>query len=439
MMAAAVILLIAFGSVVAAGLPLAVALFGLGISAGLITVLANFVDVPDFAPAVAGLIGIGVGVDYALLVLTRFRAALETKEPREAIAEAVETAGRSVLIAGTTVLISVNGLFLMGVSYLQGVALSTSLAVLVVMAASVTLLPALLAFAGRKVNRLRIPGLGRGSLTSDHTPAARWSRMVQRRPAIALIAASALVLTLTAPVLDLELGFPDAGNDREGTPDPHDLRHDQPRLRPRRQRAAARRHDGSGGARRSGADDPQDRGRGLRVRAAAQRGRHSGADDRRPHHGAAGERRRRACAPRRAARERDGRRHHRRLRRPERARGRPAAAVHRRRRRPELPAAAGGLPLTADRAQGGRDEPAVRRRRLRRDLPVRAGRLGRRADRHRHRDTGRALHPRDDVRDPVRPEHGLRGVPAQPRARGVPAPRRHATALSPKAWPARRA
>jgi len=218
LMAAAVILLIAFGSIVAAGLPLAVALFGLGISASLITVLATVIDVPDFAPAVAGLIGIGVGVDYALLVLTRFRAALETKEPRVAIREAVETAGRSVLVAGTTVLISVNGLFLMGVSYLQGVALSTSLAVLVVMAASVTLLPALLAFAGRKVNRLRIPGLGRGSLTSDHTPAARWSRMVQRRPVIALIASSALVLVLTAPVLDLKLGFPDAGNDREGTP-----------------------------------------------------------------------------------------------------------------------------------------------------------------------------------------------------------------------------
>jgi putative drug exporter of the RND superfamily len=218
MMAAAVILLIAFGSVIAAGLPLAVALFGLGISASLITVLAAVVDVPDFAPAVAGLIGIGVGVDYALLVLTRFRAALETKAPREAIREAVETAGRSVLVAGTTVLISVNGLFLMGVSYLQGVALSTSLAVLVVMAASVTLLPSLLAFAGHKVNRLRIPGLGRGSLTSDHTPAARWSRLVQRRPAAALIAASALVLALTAPVLDLRLGFPDAGNDREGTP-----------------------------------------------------------------------------------------------------------------------------------------------------------------------------------------------------------------------------
>jgi len=218
MLAAALILLIAFGSIVAAGLPLAVALFGLGVSASLIGILATVIDVPDFAPAVAGLIGIGVGVDYALLVLTRFRAALESKTPHEAIVEAVETAGRSVLIAGTTVLISVNGLFLMGVSYLQGVALSTSLAVLVVMGASVTLLPALLAFAGTKVNRLRIPGLGRGSLTSDHTPAARWSRLVQRRPALALVVATALVLALSAPVLDLRLGFPDAGNDREGTP-----------------------------------------------------------------------------------------------------------------------------------------------------------------------------------------------------------------------------
>jgi len=218
LMAAALILLIAFGSIVAAGLPLLVALFGLGISASLMGVLAAVIDVPDFAPAVAGLIGIGVGVDYALLVLTRFRAALETKAPREAIVEAVETAGRSVLVAGTTVLISVNGLFLMGVGYLQGVALSTSLAVLVVMAAAVTLLPALLAFAGTKVNRLRIPGLGRGSLTSDHTPAARWSRLVQRHPVVALVAATVLVLALSAPLLDLRLGFPDAGNDREGTP-----------------------------------------------------------------------------------------------------------------------------------------------------------------------------------------------------------------------------
>ncbi|MDA0171959.1 MMPL family transporter [Solirubrobacter taibaiensis] len=213
LMAAALILLLAFGSVVAAGLPLAVALFGLGISASLIGVLANFVGVPDFAPAVAGLIGIGVGVDYALLILTRFRTALDDKDVREAVIEAVETAGRSVLIAGTTVLISVNGLFLMGVDYLRGVALATSLAVLVVMAAAVTLLPALLAFAGRRVDRLRIPGLGR----SRRTPAATWARAVQRRPVLALVLATAAMLALTAPIATLQLGFPDASNDTEGS------------------------------------------------------------------------------------------------------------------------------------------------------------------------------------------------------------------------------
>jgi putative drug exporter of the RND superfamily len=218
LLAAAAVLLLAFGSVVAAGLPLAVALFGLGISASLIGVLAALIDVPDFAPAVAGLIGIGVGIDYALLVLTRFRAAMEGgKQPRAAVIEAVETAGRSVLVAGTTVLISVMGLFFMGVSYLYGVALATSLAVLTVMLAAVTLLPALLAFAGPRVNRLRIPGLGRGTLNGDSTPAARWSRAVQRRPWTAALAATAVVLAIAAPVLGLRLGFPDAGNNPEGT------------------------------------------------------------------------------------------------------------------------------------------------------------------------------------------------------------------------------
>lgn len=218
LLAAAVVLLIAFGSIVAAGLPLAVALIGLGISASLITVLANVVDVPQFAPAVAGLLGIGVGVDYALLVLTRFRAALaDGADVEHAVVEAVGTAGRSVLVAGTTVLISVNGLFLMGVGYLQGVALSASLAVLVVMAAAVTLLPALLSFAGPRVNRLRLPGLGRALRHDGPTPAARWSRVVQRRPWTALIAGAALTLAIAAPVLGLRLGFPDEGNDKAGT------------------------------------------------------------------------------------------------------------------------------------------------------------------------------------------------------------------------------
>ncbi|MDQ3938081.1 MAG: MMPL family transporter, partial [Chloroflexota bacterium] len=136
---AAIVLLIAFGSVVAAGLPLAMALTGLGISSGgLILLLANVVDVPDWTTAVSGLIGIGVGIDYALLVLTRFRSAMnEGKDRHDAVVEAVTTAGRSVIIAGATVVIAVLGLFLTGLPYMFGVAISASFAVLVVMLAAV--------------------------------------------------------------------------------------------------------------------------------------------------------------------------------------------------------------------------------------------------------------------------------------------------------------
>ena len=218
---AAIVLLIAFGSVVAAGLPLVIALVGLGISSGgLILLLANVVDVPDWTTAVSGLIGIGVGIDYALLVLTRFRAALnEGKDRHDAVVEAVTTAGRSVIIAGGTVVIAVLGLFLTGLPYMYGVAISASLAVLVVMLAAVTLLPALLSYLGPKVDRLRIPLLGRTLKTEGNgeSPAARWSRAVQRRPWTAAIAATALLLALAAPALGMRLGFPDAGNDPPDT------------------------------------------------------------------------------------------------------------------------------------------------------------------------------------------------------------------------------
>jgi RND superfamily putative drug exporter len=218
LIAAAVILLIAFGSVVAVGLPIAVALFGLGLSVLLIGVLAAVIDVPGFAPAIAGVVGIGVGIDYALLVLTRFRSALDSHgEVRAAVIEAVTTAGHSVLVAGTTVVISFLGLFLLGVSFLYGVALSVSLAVLIVMAAAVTLLPALLAFAGRRVNRLHIPGLGRAAGTDGGGPASRWSRFVARHPWPAAVAGAVILITLTIPALGLRFGFPDEGNDQAGT------------------------------------------------------------------------------------------------------------------------------------------------------------------------------------------------------------------------------
>ena len=218
---AAIVLLIAFGSVVAAGLPLVIALIGLGISSGgLIALLANVVDVPDWTTAVSGLIGIGVGIDYSLLVLTRFRSAmLDGKDRHDAVVEAVTTAGRSVIIAGATVVIAVLGLALTGLPYMYGVAISASIAVLVVMLAAVTLLPALLSLLGHRVDRLRIPFLGRrlDVKTGSDSPAARWSHAVQRRPWTAAIAATALLLALAAPALGMRLGFPDAGNDPTDT------------------------------------------------------------------------------------------------------------------------------------------------------------------------------------------------------------------------------
>jgi RND superfamily putative drug exporter len=219
---AAIVLLIAFGSVVAAGLPLGIALIGLGISSGgLIALLTNVVDVPDWTTAVTGLIGIGVGIDYALLVLTRFRSAMKDgKDTHDAVVEAVTTAGRSVIIAGATVVIAVLGLALTGLPYMYGVAISASLAVLVVMLAAVTLLPALLSMLGPRVDRLRIPFLGRGLRTEGNggeSAAYRWSHAVQRRPWLAAIAASAVLIALAIPALDMRLGFPDAGNDPPDT------------------------------------------------------------------------------------------------------------------------------------------------------------------------------------------------------------------------------
>jgi RND superfamily putative drug exporter len=217
----AIVLLIAFGSVVAAGLPLGIALVGLGISsAGLIPLLANVIDVPDWTTAVSGLIGIGVGIDYALLVLTRFRSAMHAgKDRHDAVVEAVTTAGRSVIIAGLTVVIAVLGLILTGLSYMYGVAIATSLAVLVVMLASVTLLPAFLSYLGPRVDRLRIPFLGRTLRAEGNgeSPAARWSHAVQRRPWPFAIGALVILLALAAPALGMRLGFPDAGNDPPDT------------------------------------------------------------------------------------------------------------------------------------------------------------------------------------------------------------------------------
>ena len=214
LLAAAVILLVVFGSAVAMGLPLLTALFGLGIAMALGEVLRRVVDVPDWAPDVVAMVGLGVGIDYALLIVTRFRSSLaEGQDPRRATSTAIATAGRAVLFAGVTVVISMLGILLTGQPALTGFALSVVLAVLVIMAASVTLLPAVLGFAGRNIERLHVPFVSRTPHAHDATRWYRWSRFVQNSPWPAAIASVAVLLVLTAPLLGMRFGFPDAQND----------------------------------------------------------------------------------------------------------------------------------------------------------------------------------------------------------------------------------
>jgi putative drug exporter of the RND superfamily len=212
LVAALLILMVAFGSALAAGLPLVVAGLGLGVALGGVWLTANVVDVPDFGVQIATMIGIGVGIDYALFIVTRYRSALaQGHPPRQAVAIAGSTAGRAVVFAGSTVVISIFGLVLMGRDYLWGVAVATSLVVSVVVFASVTVLPALLGFAGRSIDRLRLPRFRR-HVEGRRTLSWRWSRVMQRRPLAAGLGALTVLLVLAAPATGLRFGMPDAGN-----------------------------------------------------------------------------------------------------------------------------------------------------------------------------------------------------------------------------------
>jgi putative drug exporter of the RND superfamily len=218
-MAAIVVLLISFGSVVAMGLPLLTALFALGVGVSLITLFTHVFDTADFAPQLAFMIGLGVGVDYALFILTRFRNGLdEGLDKREAAIAAVDTAGRAVLFAGITVIISLMGMLLLGLPFLYGVATAAAIAVLCTMIAALTLLPALLSLVGSWVNRLRLPFFGRGARSIDENSWwFRWSGRIQRRPWTAALLSGALLIALCVPTLSLRLGTNDAGTDPAGT------------------------------------------------------------------------------------------------------------------------------------------------------------------------------------------------------------------------------
>jgi putative drug exporter of the RND superfamily len=207
LLAAAIILAIAFGSILAAGLPLITAIIGIGIGLGTVGLWAALVDTPDFTVQVASMIGIGVGIDYALFIVTRFREAKgRGADVRSAIAEASSTAGRAVVFAGLTVMVSLLGMILMRLRFVNGLAIGSSTAVAVAVLAAITLLPALLGFAGNRIKPVAV---------RTHTKRSfwvGWSHLLQRRAWPAAILGMVLLLGIATPTLAMRLGEADASS-----------------------------------------------------------------------------------------------------------------------------------------------------------------------------------------------------------------------------------
>ena len=229
--AAFFVLLVMFGSLIAAGIPLLTAGFAIGATFGFVPLISHLVDTPEFAGQLAALIGIGVGIDYALIVVTRYRAEhARGLEREEALLLAMDTAGRTVFFAGCTVIIALLGLLLLGLSFLHGAAVASAIAVGLTMLAALTLLPALLSRSGRWIDRLHVPLPGQKRRQaaaveqsaavgiSGVSPAwARWAEGVQKRPWAAIAVSLVILLGLAIPALHMRLGTADAGLDPPGT------------------------------------------------------------------------------------------------------------------------------------------------------------------------------------------------------------------------------
>ncbi|WP_327065302.1 MMPL family transporter [Kitasatospora sp. NBC_01302] len=214
-LAAMVVILVAFGSLLATGLTMLAALFGIGTGLALIFLLGHLFPAPSFSPIVSTLLGLGVGIDYALFIVTRYREGLaDGLTPEDAVVVAIARAGRSVLFAGATVVIAMLGLFVVQQKLLNATAVAASVTVLMTMVAAITLLPALLGFAGRGIDRFKLPYFGR---TGSRSPMAeRWARVIQRRPVTGLVAGAALMIVLAVPAFSMRLSFED------NSTEPHD-------------------------------------------------------------------------------------------------------------------------------------------------------------------------------------------------------------------------
>lgn len=204
-LAALVILFLAFGSVIAAALPIGMAVLGLAVGVSAMSLLANLTVVPSYAPVLGAMVGLGVGIDYALFVVTRHREYLARGlVVEDSIARSIATAGRPVVFAGGIVVVSILGLAVAQVPFMTAGGIAISLVVLVMVVASTTLLPALLAVSQRHV-------VGRRPVHATSPGWARWTRHVTRHPRVYLVGVTALLLALAAPVLALRVGIPDDG------------------------------------------------------------------------------------------------------------------------------------------------------------------------------------------------------------------------------------
>ena len=211
--AAAIILLFVFGSLLAMSLPIISALFGIGAASAIISLAANFIAVPDFATPAAAMIGIGVGIDYALFIVTRYRDSLRGgQDERAAAITAMDTSGRAIMFAGITVVISLLGMFLLNLTTIRALAVAATAAVLMTMLASLSLLPAMLGFVGRNIDRFGLPHRKSAEQSGEDSFWQRWSRMIQRYPLVFLVGGVSLLLIVAIPLLSMRLGFADAGN-----------------------------------------------------------------------------------------------------------------------------------------------------------------------------------------------------------------------------------
>ena len=264
-LAAIIILVLAFGSVIAMGLPIGIALLGLLVASGIVALVSNLMSMPNEATSMVAMIGLGVGIDYALFIVTRFREALHDGMSVEAsIEEAIDTSGRAVVFAGITVIVALLGLISVGLAFVSGFAVAMAIGVAIMIVAAITLLPALLAMVGTRIDNtsyaavaslssmviggmaaifthsigvllagvvvgvvlmvlrpfvpaLRRPLPHRAQNNHQHTVWWRWSRVIQHHPWRSLVAGVVLLGALSVPMFSLRLGFSDYGNAEKGS------------------------------------------------------------------------------------------------------------------------------------------------------------------------------------------------------------------------------